>query len=83
MAFKIIRKRYVVVNDNNEIFCGLARAYCFKPINDIGDTSLKTYLSANKAKSSFLSSWERSKPEDFEIGKYRVVEVWESIKESE
>ena len=83
MALVISRKRYVVVNDNDEIFCGLARAYCFKPIDDIGDTALKTYLSENKAKSSFLSSWQYSEPEDFETGKYRVVEVVESLKESE
>jgi len=77
----IVRKRYVVVDDRNRIFCGLARHYNFKPIDDVGDTAIKTYLSEKKAKSSFLSSWWDSKEEDFETGKYRVVEVIESIEE--
>ena len=81
MALAIIRKRYIVVNDNNEIFCGLARMYHFKPIDNIGDTAIKTYLSAEKAKSSFLSSWGSSALEGLETGKYRIVEVEESIKE--
>ena len=80
---EIIRERYVVVNEKDQIFCGLARHYNFKPLDNIGDTAIKTYLSANKAKSSFLSSWEYSKPEDFKTGKYKVVKVIESIKEVE
>lgn len=83
MNIVIARKRYVVVNDKNEIFCGLARNYHFVPINDIKDAPLKTYLSEKKAISSFLSSWHRSKPEDFESGKYSVVAVIESIIEAD
>lgn len=83
MNIVIARKRYVVVNDKNEIFCGLARNYHFVPINDIKDAPLKTYLSEKKAVSSFLSSWHRSKPEDFESGKYSVVGVVESIIEAD
>lgn len=76
----ISRERYVVVDAAEEnIFCGLARNYQFKPVNNIGDTAIKTYLSENKAKSSFLSSWMNSKAEDFETGKYKVVKVIESI----
>ena len=52
---KIERIRYVVVTkDESQIFCGLARSFQFKEINNIGDTAIKTYLSEKKAKSSFL-----------------------------
>lgn len=77
----IKRKRYVVINNKNEIFCGLARSYEFKPIDNIGNTAVKTYLSERKAKSSFLSSWRYSEEKDFDNGTYRVVEVEESIVE--
>ncbi len=67
---KIERKRYVVMRNNRtEIWCGLARNYYFKPVDEIGDSPIKTYLSANKARSG-CSSWDR----DFE-----VVEVTETI----
>lgn len=79
----IKRTRYVVINSRNEIFCGLARHYTFKPIDDLGDTAIKTYLSEKKAKSSFLSSWYGSKEEDFKDGTFRVVRVIESLTESE
>lgn len=36
----IARKRWVIIKDN-KIFCGLARNYKFKPIDDIGDTAIK------------------------------------------
>lgn len=75
----ISRTRYVIVRDDDSIFCGLSRNYQFKKIDDIGDTSIKTYLSAKKAKSSFLQSWNHSSEEDFETGRYKVVEVIESI----
>lgn len=79
----ITRIRYVVMtSDRKKIFCGLARNYQFKDIEDIGDTSIKTYLSEKKAKSSFLSSWEYSEEEDFcDGGKFIVVKVIESITE--
>lgn len=81
----ITRIRYVVMtSDRKKIFCGLARHYQLKDIEDIGDTSIKTYLSEKKAKSSFLSSWYDSKEEDFlDGGKYIVVKVIESITEIE
>lgn len=75
----IVRQRYVVIDDKDRIFCGLARHYEFKPIDNIGDTAIKTYLSERKAKSSFLSSWRHSSEEDFETGKYKIIEVIESI----
>lgn len=81
----ITRIRYVVMtSDRKKIFCGLARNYQLKDIEDIGDTSIKTYLSERKAKSSFLSSWYDSEEEDFlDGGKYIVVKVIESITEIE
>jgi len=65
---EICRVRYIVVRNNRtEIFCGLARHYQFKPIDDIGDTAIKTYLSEKKAKSSFISSWFNAENENYEI----------------
>lgn len=52
----ITRKRWVIIKDD-EIFCGLAQNYRFKPIDNIGDTAIKTYTSKKKAESSFESSW--------------------------
>lgn len=59
---KIQRKRYVVMRNNRtEIWCGLSRDFVFKPIDNIGDTAVKTYRTAKQAKT--CSSWNR----DFEI----------------
>lgn len=78
---KIERERWVIVK-GDEIFCGLARHYQFKPINDIGNTAIKTYLSKNKAESSFLSSWWDSK-KLLENGEAKAVKVIESLIEIE
>lgn len=75
----IKRERYIIVTNDNRIFCGLARHYQLKDINNIGNTPIKTYLSESKAKSSFLLSWSGVKPEDFETGEFRVVKITESI----
>lgn len=72
---KTERKRWVILrNGGKEIFCGLARNYQFKAIQDIGDTAIKTYLSRNKAIASFEASWD-SFDDDF----YKAVEVVETI----
>lgn len=76
---KIERERWVIIK-GDEIFCGLARHYQFKPINDIGNTAIKTYLSKNKAEASFLNSWWNSK-ELLETGKAKAVKVIESLVE--
>ena len=68
---EITRKRYVVMRKNRtEIWCGLARTFHFKPIDQIGETAIKTYRTRKQAESgcSSLNS-------DFE-----VVEVTETIK---
>ena len=80
---KIERKRYVVMtSDRKKIFCGLARHYELKDVDEIGDTPIKTYMSENKARSSFVSSWWNTTKDDFKPGgKYVVVPVVESIVE--
>jgi hypothetical protein len=62
-------------NNGADIFCGLARNYHFKPINEIENSAIKTYLSRNKAISAFNSSWH----EDYDDNYYKAVEVAESI----
>ncbi len=60
---KIERKRYIVMRNNRtEIWCGLARHYSFKKIDEIKDTAIKTYRTKKQAESG-CSSWNR----DFEI----------------
>ncbi len=81
MATIIKRTRYIVMRNDGAIFCGLARNYKFKSIEEIGDTAIKTYLSENKAKASFLSSWWNSKKEDFDNGTYRIIKVNEVIED--
>lgn len=76
---KIERERWVIIK-GNEIFCGLARNFQFKPIDNISNTAIKTYLSKNKAESSFLSSWRDSK-ELLESGDVKVIESLISVEE--
>ena len=75
MEIKITRARWVIIRDNKDIFCGPARNFQFKPLDDIGDTSIKTYLSRNKAIAAFNKSWH----EYYDGDRYRAVEVSESI----
>lgn len=75
----IMRERWAITRNDTEIFCGLARNYEFKPISGIGDSAIKTYMSKNKAISSFNKSWD----EDYDGMKYKAVRVMESVKEIE
>ncbi len=76
----IKRIRYVVVRTKDEaIFCGLAKHYQFKTLDELNDTEIKTYMSEAKAKASFLNSWWDSKKEDFENGTYKVVKVFQIL----
>ena len=60
---KIERLRYVVMRNNRtEIWCGLARHFQFKKIDEVCDTEIKTYRSKKQAESG-CSSWDR----DFEV----------------
>lgn len=74
----IQRNRWVIIKNSTEIFCGLARHYTFKPIDDMGDTAIKTYLSRNKAIAAFERSWD-----DYDDSVYRAVEVVESLVSAE
>ena len=74
---EITRKRWVIVKDD-EIFCGLARNYDFKLIDDIGNTAIKTYVSKQKAVSSFERSWSGGE-ELLKSGRAKAMEVIESI----
>ena len=73
----ITRKRWVIIKDD-KIFCGLAQNYRFKPIDDIGDTAIKTYISKKKAESSFESSWSGGE-ELLKTGQAKAIEVVESL----
>ena len=73
----IARKRWVIIKDD-KIFCGLARNYKFKPINNIGDTAIKTYTTKKKAESSFESSWWDGE-ELLKTGQAKAIEVVESL----
>lgn len=71
---KIQRKRYVVMRNNRtEIWCGLAKHFRFRKVEEIKDVAVKTYRSENQAMSG-CSSWDR----DFE-----VVPVIETIETEE
>lgn len=71
----IHRERWIITRNEKDIFCGLARNYKFKPISQIGDAAVKTYISEKKAISSFNKSWD----EDYDGVKYKAVKVIESI----
>ena len=74
---KIERKRWIIMRNNRkEVFCGLARNYEFKPVEEIGDTAMKTYLSKKKAISSFENSWSRI---DFEYEAVEIIERYETV----
>lgn len=81
MLLKIQRERWVIVK-GEEIFCGLARCYQFKPINNIGNTAIKTYLSKSKAEMSFVSSW-RGGAQMLDSGEVKAVKVIETIESEE
>lgn len=74
---KIERERWIIMRNNRaEIFCGLARNYQFKPVDDVGNTAIKTYRSKNTALSSFESSWHKP---DFEVEAVKIKEIYESV----
>ena len=74
---RIERRRWVIMRNNRtEIFCGLARNYQFKKVDDIGNTAIKNYLSKNKALSAFDNSW--IKP-DFDVEAVEIIESYETV----
>ena len=52
----IKRQRWIIVRDGQEVYCGTAKNYYFKPIEDIGNTAIKTYMSKAVAIASFNAS---------------------------
>lgn len=66
----------IMRNNRQEIFCGLARNYQFKPVDDVGNTSIKTYRSENTALSSFDSSWRKP---NFEVEAVEIIETYETV----
>lgn len=76
----IKRKRYVIIRDDSDIFCGLARNYQFKKIGDIGNTSIKTYATKETAQKAFVSNvWYAD--EMIAQGRIKIVKVLEGIEE--
>lgn len=78
MILHIQRYRWIVVRDGKDIFCGLAREYEFKAIDNIGDTAIKTYRSRNIAEISFRRSWWHA-DELIEAGRIEFVKVVEQV----
>lgn len=72
----IERERWMIMRDGTEILCGLARNYTFKPVADIGNAAVKTYLSKAKAISAFESSCHIK----FDNDRYEVVKIMESYR---
>lgn len=74
---KIERERWVIMRNNRtEIFCGLARNFNFKPVDNLGNTAIKTYLSRDKALASFERSWFGP---SFEVEAVRIKESYELL----
>lgn len=74
---KIQRKRFVVMRKNRtEIWCGLSKSFCFKSVDEVGETAIKTYRTEKQAKSG-CSSWDR----DFEV--VPVIETIEMVGDAE
>ena len=74
---RIERERWIIMRNNRaEIFCGLARNYQFKPVDDVGNTAIKTYRSKNTALSSFESSWRQP---DSGVEAVKIKEIYESV----
>lgn len=67
---RIRRTRYVIMRaGRTQIWAGLAKAFSFRGLDDVGRVSVKTYNSAQVAKSSY-SGWEKD---------YEIVECEETL----
>lgn len=78
MILHIQRYRWVVVLDRKWIFCGLSQSYLFKPIDDVGNTAIKTYSSKKTACRDFLRNWHTAQ-DLIDAGRAEFVEVIESL----
>lgn len=71
------RTRWIIRRkDTGAIMCGLAQQFHFKPIEEIGDTAIKTYRSEKKALSAFEMSWGHV---NFEVEAVKVKETMEIV----
>lgn len=71
----IERTRWIIRRkDTGAIFCGLARQFHFRTVNEIGDAAIKTYRSKGQALAAFDRSWGDP---DFEIEAVKVTESLE------
>lgn len=75
----IKRQRWIIVRDGQEVYCGTAKNYYFKPIEDIGNTAIKTYMSKAVAIASFNASWH----DDYDDDHIKIVPITERIREVE
>ncbi len=80
MEVNIIRTRYAIVLDDEKIYCGLARDHHFKPLDDVKNGNVKTYLSEIKARNSFIYSWQGA-GKLIDDGRIKFVKITELIKE--
>ena len=70
---KLIRERWVVFRESdNKIFCGSARAYEWRDIEDIGNARIVTYMSEKKALSAAAVSYGYTKEQ---IRAERIQEI--------
>ena len=73
----LVRERWVVFRESdNKIFCGSARNYEWRDINDIGNARIATYMSENKALSSAAVSYGYKKEQ---IRAEKVKEMYVSF----
>lgn len=77
MEIFIKRERWVLVR-GDKIFCGRAKSYTFRKINDLKNIAITTYLSEKKAIASFIRSWWRGK-ELIESGEVKAIKVVETF----
>lgn len=71
----IERTRWIIRRkDTGAIFCGLAREFHFRTVNEIGNVAIKTYCSKGQALAAFDRSWGEP---NFEIEAVKVTESLE------
>lgn len=79
----IQREMWILVKDNNEVFCGSGWSACFRPINEIKDVhTVRLFVSKKRAESVIrLREWNDLHKKLLEDGRIVAVKVIESINE--
>lgn len=80
----MVRVRWTIVKNNNEILCGYTGNIQFKPIDKVGNSTIKTYLSEKTAINRFNQVFGRlgnsmKYREVYDGVKYKAVKVIEQI----